>query len=149
MKLRPPSPAPHTLHPDAHTTFVSNNTFSKDSKSKNNQFCPDDSQGWIKKTIWNQDTKILSWSHTEKSLLIGKYVSPSQGPHSHISMTGGGGGGGGGGGALSNFFGSEILAKSDFLGFIKGTRNFLDLKMKQRDFLGLGKKKTKGFFEVC
>ena len=33
-----------------------------------------------------------------------------QGPHSHILMTGGGGG------DPSDFFGSEILAQSDFLG---------------------------------
>ena len=37
----------------------------------------------------------------------------TQGPHSHILT---GGGGGGGGGRLSNFFGSEILAKRNFLG---------------------------------
>ena len=40
------------------------------------------------------------------SAFISAIVS-AQGPHSHILMTGGG---------LNDLFGSEILAKSDFLG---------------------------------
>ena len=47
------------------------------------------------------------------------------GPHSHILMMGG----------PSDFFGSEILAKSDFLGSIKCARFF-----KKTDFFGLRKK---------
>ena len=42
-------------------------------------------------------------------------VATAQGPHSHILMTGGG---------PSDFFGSEILAKSDFLGLWKTPRFF-------------------------
>ena len=40
----------------------------------------------------------------------------SQGPHSHILMMGG----------LSDFFGSEILTKSDFFGYVKDAGIFLD-----------------------
>ena len=67
----------------------------------------------------------------------------SQGPHSHILMTGEGGG--------SDFLGSEILAQSDFFGSMKDARNFLCRRKKQsnvfwvarkglRDFLGMLKK---------
>ena len=52
------------------------------------------------------------------------------GPHSHILMTG----------DPSDFFGSEILAKSDLLGSMKDAENFLGREKKQRDFLGLRKK---------
>ena len=41
------------------------------------------------------------------------------------------------GGGPSNFFGSEILAKSDFFGSMKDARIFLSHEEKQRDFLGL------------
>ena len=54
-----------------------------------------------------------------------------QGPHSHILMTGGG---------PSDFFGSEILAKSDFLGSMKDAGNSFGGCEKKRDFLGLRKK---------
>ena len=64
---------------------------------------------------------------------------------------------GGGGGGLSDFFGSEILAKSDFLGFMKDAGIFLGRKKKPGIFLGCEKnrhffgckKKAKGFFWVC
>ena len=62
----------------------------------------------------------------------------TQRSHSHILMTGGGGGVG-----LSDFLGSEILAQSDFLGFVKDAGIFLGREKKQRE------KKTKGFFWVC
>ena len=55
----------------------------------------------------------------------------SQGTHSHILMTRGG---------PSDFFGSDILAQSDFFGSVKYARIFLGRKKKQRDFLGLLKK---------
>ena len=51
----------------------------------------------------------------------------SQGPHSHILMTG----------DPSDFLGSEILAKSDFFGSMKDARIFLGCKKKQRIFWGL------------
>ena len=54
----------------------------------------------------------------------------------------------GGGGGPSDFFGSEILAKSDFFGSMKDAGTFLVRKKEQRDFLGC-KKRTKGFFGVC
>ena len=59
--------------------------------------------------------------------LIGYPGSAPQGPHSHILMTGG----------PSDFFGSEILAKSDFLGSMKDAGIFLGHKREQRDFFGL------------
>ena len=55
----------------------------------------------------------------------------TQESHSHILMMGGGGG-------LSDFFGSEILAKRDFFGFMKESGIFWGCK-----------KWTKGFFGVC
>ena len=51
-------------------------------------------------------------------------------------------------GGPSDFFGSEILAKSDFFGSMKDAGIFLGRENKQRDFLGC-KKRTKGFFWVC
>ena len=52
-------------------------------------------------------------------------------------MTGGGDGGRG----LSNFFGFEILGKSDFFGSMKDTEIFLGRGKKQTEgFLGLLKK---------
>ena len=63
-----------------------------------------------------------------------------QGPHSHILVTGGGG-------SPSDFFGSEILAKSDFLGFMKDAGIFLSnagifwvAKKELTDFFGYAKK---------
>ena len=51
----------------------------------------------------------------------------SPGTHSHILMTGG----------PSDFFGSEILAKSDFLGSMKDAGIFWGHEREQRDFFGL------------
>ena len=56
---------------------------------------------------------------------------PSQGPHSHILMTGGG----------CDFSGSEILARSDFFGSMKDAGIFLG-RAKQ-------KQKTRGIFWVA
>ena len=54
-----------------------------------------------------------------------------------------------GGGGLSNFFGSEILAKGDFFGSMKDAGIFLGCEKKNRGiFLGC-EKKTKGYFLVC
>ena len=64
----------------------------------------------------------------------------SQGPHSHILMTGGEGGGG-----SSDFFGSEILAQRDFLGLCKTTEFFWVAKRKQ-GFFGVAKKELRDFF---
>ena len=68
----------------------------------------------------------------------------TQGPHSHILMTGKRGGGG-----SSDFLGSEILAQSDFLGSMKDAGIFLGRrkkkKKKKRDFSGL-RKKDQGIF---
>ena len=47
----------------------------------------------------------------------------------------------GGGGGLSDFFGSEILAKSVFFGSMKDAGIFLGCK-KKRDFYGLRKIKN-------
>ena len=66
-----------------------------------------------------------------------------QGPHSHILMTGGGGGG-----SPSDFFGSEISAKSDFFESMKDAGIFLGAK-NNRGFFGGCEKRTKGFFWVC
>ena len=46
----------------------------------------------------------------------------------------------GGRGGLSDFLGSEILAKSDFFGSMKGARIFLGGKRKKKIFLGMLKK---------
>ena len=55
-----------------------------------------------------------------------------QGPHSHILMTGGRGGGG-----PKDFFGSDILAKRDFLGSIKDAGIFLGRENNTGIFLGI------------
>ena len=62
----------------------------------------------------------------------------TQGPHSHILMTGGGG--------PSDFFGSEILAKVIFWVYER-RRDFLGHE-KNRDIFGGCKKRTKGFLGV-
>ena len=67
------------------------------------------------------------------SIKKGFYLA-SQGPHSYILMTGGGGGG------PSDFLGSEILAKSDFLGSMKNAEIFLGREKKTGIFLGMPKK---------
>ena len=54
----------------------------------------------------------------------------TQGPHSHILVTGG----------PSDFYGSEILAKSDFFGSVKDAGIFFGSQKKNRDFLELRKK---------
>ena len=66
-------------------------------------------------------------------MLLQKRTFEAQGPRSHILMTGGGEGG------PSVFFGSKILAKSDFFGSMKDAGIFWGRK-KKRDFLGLRKK---------
>ena len=56
------------------------------------------------------------------------------------------------GGGPSGFFGSDILAKSDFLGSMKDARIFLGRKKnpkKTEGFFGGSEKRTKGFFWVC
>ena len=63
----------------------------------------------------------------------------SQGPNSHILMMGGGG--------PSEFFGSEILAKSNFFGSMQDTGIFLGPEKNRGIFLGC-EKRTKGFFWV-
>ena len=68
-----------------------------------------------------------------------RLVPQAQGPHSHIFLMGGGG--------VSNFFGSVILAKSDFFGSMKYAGIFLGHK-KKGIFWGC-EKWTKGFFGVC
>ena len=45
-----------------------------------------------------------------------------------------------GGGGPTDFFGSEILVKSDFFGSIKDAGIFLGREEKQRDVFVLGKK---------
>ena len=61
----------------------------------------------------------------------------TQGSHSHILITGGGG--------PSDFFGSEILAKS---GLRKMTGFFWVVKKNRGIFLGC-ENRTKGYFCVC
>ena len=51
----------------------------------------------------------------------------------------------GGGVVPSDFFGSEILTKSDFFGCVKDAVIFLGHKRKQRDFFLGCEKRTKGF----
>ena len=53
-------------------------------------------------------------------------TNSTQGLHSHILMTRGGG-------VLSDFFGSEILAQSDFFGSMKDTGIFLGREKKKRN----------------
>ena len=55
----------------------------------------------------------------------------SQGPHSHILMMGGGGRGG-----PKDLFGSDILAKRDFLGSIKDAGIFWGRENNTGIFLG-------------
>ena len=54
----------------------------------------------------------------------------------------------GGGGGPSDFFGSEILARSNLFGSMKDARIFWDREKKRGIFLG-SKKRTKGFWGVC
>ena len=60
----------------------------------------------------------------------------TQGPHSHILMTGGG---------PSDFFGSEILAKVIFWVYER-RREFLGHEKKQRHFWRLQKKRLRDFW---
>ena len=57
----------------------------------------------------------------------------SQGPHSHILMTGG---------VRVIFFRSEILAKGDFFGSMKDAGIFLGCKKKKEGFLWVAEKKN-------
>ena len=68
--------------------------------------------------------------------------SKSQGPHSHILMTGGGWG-------PSDFFGSEILVQSDSFGSMKDAGILLGRKKKSEGFFWGCEKRIKGFFWVC
>ena len=54
----------------------------------------------------------------------------------------------GGGGGPNDFFGSEILARSDFFGSMKDAGNF-GVAIKNRGIFWGCKKRTKGFFWVC
>ena len=63
-------------------------------------------------------------------------------PHSHILITGAGVGRGGG---PSDFFGSEILAKSDFFRSMKDARIFLGRERKTEGFFGVAKKGLRDF----
>ena len=74
--------------------------------------------------------QVLGWKNHGRS--------SSQGPHSHILMTGG----------PSDFWGSEILAQSDFLGSMKYAGILLGRKKSRWISLGCGKR-AKGFFWVC
>ena len=56
-----------------------------------------------------------------------------------------GGGEGGGGGGSSDFFGSEILAKSDFFGSMKDAGIFLGPE-KNREFFWVVNKGLRDFF---
>ena len=62
----------------------------------------------------------------------------AKGPHSHILMTGG----------PSDFFGSEILAQSDFFGSMKYPGIFLGLK-KTEGFFWVAEKGARDFFEYA
>ena len=59
-----------------------------------------------------------------------------QGPHAHILMRGGG---------PSDFFGSEILAKSDFFESMKNARIFLGCGKGLSDLFGYAKKSSDFF----
>ena len=54
----------------------------------------------------------------------------------------------GGGGGTSDFFGSEILAQSDFLGYMKDAGIFWGRKNNRGIFLGC-EKRTKSYFCIC
>ena len=75
---------------------------------------------------------IDSLQHTGKPMLVLYPVSPGA-PLTYFND-----GKGGGGGVPSDFFGSEILAKSDFFGSMKDTEIFLGRE-----------ERTKGLFWVC
>ena len=51
-----------------------------------------------------------------------------------------------GGGGLSDFFGSEILAKSDFFGSLKCTGIFLGCEKEDRGIFWVAKKGLRDFF---
>ena len=63
------------------------------------------------------------------------WQSETQGSHPDILTTGN----------PSEFFGFEILTKSDFLGSMKYAEISLGSKKKQRDFLGVAKKGLRDF----
>ena len=53
------------------------------------------------------------------------------------------------GGGPNDFFGSEILAQSDFFGSMKDARNFFGPQRKTERFFGVVKKGLRDFFWVC
>ena len=59
-----------------------------------------------------------------------------QGPHSHILRTGG----------PSDFFGSDILAKSDFFWVYERRRDFFGSRRRTEGFFWLAKKGLRDFF---
>ena len=61
----------------------------------------------------------------------------AQGHHSHILMTGGG---------ASDFFGSEILAQSDFFGSMKDAGIFLGHKNNPEGYFWVAEKGLRDFF---
>ena len=54
-----------------------------------------------------------------------------------------------GGGGPSDFFGSEILAKSDLLGSMKDAGIFFRSRIKTEGYFWGCEKRNKGFFGVC
>ena len=74
------------------------------------------------------------------SWLFHNCVPSFQGPHSHILMMGEGGEG------PSDFFGSEIVAKSNFFGSMKCAGIFLGREKKTEGFFGLPKKGLRDFW---
>ena len=57
-------------------------------------------------------------------------------------------GGGGGGGGPSDFFGSEVMAQSNFFGSMKDAGIFWGREENRGIFLDC-EKRTKGFYGVC
>ena len=70
------------------------------------------------------------------------HVGIPQGPRSQILMMRGGGG-------PNDFFGSEILAKSDFFWDYERHQDFFGSQNKTRGIFWGCQKVTKGFFWVC
>ena len=68
-------------------------------------------------------------------------VHVSEAPLTYLNY----GGGGGEGGGPSDFFGSEILAKSDFFRSMKDARIFLGRERKTEGFFGVAKKGLRDF----
>ena len=84
----------------------------------------------------NSHTKSYNIPHSLKAMYINiKYELKPSAPVAPIIYFNDGRNGGWGGGGPRDFFGSKILAKSDFFWVMK----------KNRDFFGF-QKRTKGFF---